>query len=125
MQRYILYILVLFILTSCSVNKPFPKRYLGDYVGTQQAYDVQMNGDAVTVPETKYRLTLTYGELWLTSPQQTITGNYQMIAETKMYYKFDVHLGNGIVEEWQLWKKSKNLTRKGIAPQPETIFVAE
>ncbi|HLW30405.1 MAG TPA: hypothetical protein VKX29_06080 [Brumimicrobium sp.] len=126
MQKYILSGLLFFLLIACgNSDKLFPKKYLGNYHGTQDAYEIRMEGDPIEVPSAKYELVLDYGKLWMSSPKQKMEGVYKVKAETKMYYTFVVKLENGVVEEWQLWKKGKKLIRKSIAPQPELIFVAD
>lgn len=124
MRNYFLFILIFFFFAGCgNSNKLFPKKYLGDYHGVQDTYEIKMNGDPITIPAANYELVLDYGKLWLSSPKQKMEGTYKVKAETKMYYTFIVSLENGVVEEWQLWKKGKRLIRKAIAPQPELIFV--
>ncbi|MEX1192588.1 MAG: hypothetical protein WEA99_11490 [Brumimicrobium sp.] len=125
MQRVVFFILFL-SLTSCFFgNRPFPKRFLGEYEAEQEAYEVNLNGDAVKVPATQLDLKLEYNNLWLTTPNQVVKGTYEIKAETKQYYTFKVELENGVVEEWQLHRKGKKIIRKAISPQPVTIFLKE
>ena len=51
------------------------------------------------------------------------SGGIQNGHPVKMYYSLKVSLENGVIEEWQLWKKGKRLIRKPSAPQPELVFV--
>jgi len=126
MQRIAILMLVLSF-TSCFFgNNPFPKRYLGEYSAKQDSYEVQVNGDAITIPEADLNLKLEYNVLWLTTPKQVIRGSYSVKAETKQYYTLIVALDNGVVEEWQLQRKgNKKIIRKAIKPQPETIFLKD
>ena len=126
MLRVAIFSLIL-ICTSCFLgNNPFPKRYLGEYSAVQDAYKVQVNGDAITIPEAKMDLKFEYNVLWLTTPKQVIRGSYSVKAETDQYYSLIVALDNGSVEEWQLLKKGdKKIIRKSINPKPETIFLKE
>lgn len=111
-------------LNSCKMgDRPFPKRYLGTYEGTQDAYTIEVTGGDVVVPESTYSLQLAYNELWLTTEKQVIHGTYEVKAETDMYYAFTVNMKNGTVEEWQLWKKGKRLIRKEMSPKPEVVLV--
>jgi hypothetical protein len=104
-------------------NRPFPKKYLGTYEGTQEKYIIEMNEEEVVVPAEDYSLELAYDELWLTTEKQVIHGEYQVKAETDMYYAIIVSMKNGITEEWQLWKKGKRLVRKEMKPKPEVVFI--
>lgn len=126
MRNYFLIGLTFLFFTACgNSDKLFPKKYLGSYHGIQEAYEVSMGEEPIEIPASKYDLVLTYGKLWLSSSKQTLEGTYEVKAETKMYYTFAVELENGVVEEWQLWKKGKRLIRKPTSPQPEIIFVAD
>ncbi|MDX1653324.1 MAG: hypothetical protein R3277_12575 [Brumimicrobium sp.] len=104
-------------------NKPFPKKYLGDYNTTQESYSVYVQDDTIEVPAAKMELKLAYNELWLSTPGQIIKATYTVKAETKQYYTFLVELDNGIIEEWQLHPRGKKIVRKAIAPRPESIFL--
>lgn len=123
MQKIVFLLGCMFFLTSCGNSKLFPKRYLGNYEGEQEAYHIHAGAKEVTVPAASYTLTLAYDKLWLSTEKQSIEGSYIVSPETKMYYPLTVKLENGITEEWQLWKKGKQLIRKPIAPAPETIFI--
>lgn len=126
MRNYFLFGMLIFFLAACGNNdKLFPKKYLGSYHGVQEAYEIRMAGDPIEVPSAKYELILAYGKLWMSSPKRKLEATYTVKAETKMYYTFIVNLENGVVEEWQLWKKGKKIIRKSISPQPELIFVAD
>lgn len=124
-KRFIFSILLLLLVTSSCMmgNRPFPKRYLGTYEGTQEAYTININDDEVVVPASPFSLELAYNELWLTTEKQIIHGTYEVKAETDMYYSFVVHMKNGVTEEWQLWKKGGRLIRKEMPPKPEVVFV--
>lgn len=126
MYRVAVFSLIL-ICSSCFMgNNPFPKRYLGEYSAKQDAYKVQVNGDAITIPEAELTLKLEYNVLWLTTPKQVMRGSYSVKAKTDQYYTFIVALDNGVVEEWQLQRKGdKKIIRKSINPQPETIFLKD
>lgn len=125
-MRHLLYITVilsLFVFSCANSNQLFPKKYLGNYQGTQEVYKVVIEEKEITIPEAKYELVLEYGTLYLISPRQNIKGSYSVVADTKMYYSLKVRLENGVIEEWQLWKKGKRLIRKPSAPQPELVFI--
>lgn len=126
MRNFLLFGLLFILLTACgNSNKLFPKKHLGIYEGKQGAYEVSMNGEPITVPAANYKLQLAYGELWITTPKQKLAATYSVVAETKMYYSFIVHIENGVIEEWQLWKKGGRLIRKSIAPRPEVWFLKD
>ena len=125
MKNHILFGIFFMFLFSCSTSNTFPKKYLGTYNGIQEAYEVSMNGDPITVPAAQYELLLDDGKLWITSPKQKIEATYEVKLETDMYYNLVVQLETGVVEEWQLWKKGEKLIRKSIAPKPDVIFLAE
>lgn len=125
MQKYFFLGLLFLFLSACGNHSFFPKKYLGSYHGMQESYKVEMGGEAIEIPPSEYRLVLDYGKLWLSSPQQKIAANYKVTGETEMYYTLVVDLENGVVEEWQLWKKGKRLIRKANAPRPELIFIAD
>lgn len=126
MHRIAIFSLIL-ICTSCFLgNNPFPKRYLGEYSAKQEAYEVQMGGEAITIPEAKLDLKLEYNVLWLTTPKQVMRGSYTVKAKTDQYYTLIVALDNGVVEEWQLMRTGdKKIIRNSINPQPKTIFLKE
>ncbi len=118
-----LFLLVFIVFAACMAgNRPFPKKYLGTYEGTQESYAVNINDDEVEIPAAEFTLELAYNELWLTTEKQVIHGVYE-VKETEMYYAFSVSMKNGVVEEWQLWKKGGRLVRKGMTPKPEVVFV--
>lgn len=123
MRKIVLFLISTLFLLSCGNSKLFPKKMLGDYEGNQELYQVKVGEKEVAVPAEKYTLTLTYDKLWLKSDKQILEGSYRVKSETKMYYPLTVKLENGVTEEWQLWKKGKQLIRKPIAPAPETIFI--
>ena len=126
MQRIAIFSLILICASCFFGNNPFPKRYLGEYSAKQDAYEVKVNGDAITVPEAEMDLKLEYNVLWLTTPKQVIRGSYSVKAKTDQYYTLIVALDNGVVEEWQLQRKGdKKIIRKAINPQPETIFLMD
>jgi len=117
-------LLLALIVSGCMAgNRPFPKKYLGSYEGTQESYQVKVNEDEVAIPPAEFSLELAYNELWLTTGKQVIQGTYE-VKETEMYYAFSVKMKNGVVEEWQLWKKGGRLVRKAMTPKPEVVFVA-
>ena len=116
-------ILLMMVISSCMMgNRPFPKKYLGSYEGTQDPYQVKVNDEEVMIPAAEFSLELAYNELWLTTEKQVIHGTYD-IKETEMYYAFVVNMKNGVTEEWQLWKKGGKLVRKEMTPKPEVVFV--
>lgn len=126
MRQLLIYsgIAFLFFVSACSNSeKLFPKKYLGNYEGMQEEYEVVVNEKRLTIPEAKYELALSYGTLYLISPKQKTKGSYRVVADTKMYYSLKVELETGVIEEWQLWKKGKRLIRKPSTPQPELVFV--
>lgn len=126
MKNFIFLMCLLFISAACgNSNRLFPKKYLGDYHGVQEAYTIKMNGSSVEIPQTSYNVVLDEEKLWLTTPRQTLEANYNVQAKTDMYYNLKVTFENGIVEEWQLWKKGKRLIRIPTAPQPKVTFVAK
>lgn len=126
MKNHILLLGLLMIFISCgNSNQLFPKRYLGEYHGVQEVYKIKMNGESVEVPQTNYDVVLDDGKLWLTTPRQTREADYTVKATTKMYYNLKVAYENGIVEEWQLWKKGKRLIRIPTSPQPKVTFIAK
>ncbi len=124
MRVFLLFMGLIFLFLSCgSSSQLFPKKYLGAYHGIQEAYTFKMNGTAVEVPKTNYDVVLDEGKLWLTTPRQTREADYTVKAKTKMYYNLKVAFQNGVVEEWQLWKKGKRLIRIPTAPQPKVTFL--
>lgn len=125
-MRQLLYYTLLFswLISSCGQSeKLFPKRYLGNYEGIQETYEVEVKGESIEVPSAKYELALSYGTLHLITPRQKMRGEYIVSADTKMYYSLRVKLETGVIEEWQLWKKGKRLVRKPSSPQPELVFI--
>lgn len=119
-----LFLLVIIFAACMAGNRPFPKKYLGSYSGTQESYEVKVNDAGVQIPAAEFSLELAYDELWLTTEKQVIHGTYE-VKETEMYYAFSVAMKNGVVEEWQLWKKGGRLVRKAMTPKPEVVFVAQ
>src|SRR5690554_8113113 len=122
MRNYFLIGLTFIFFTACgNSDKLFPKKYLGSYHGIQEAYEVSVGEEPVEIPASKYDLVLTYEKYWLSSSKQTLEGTYEVKAETKMNYTFDVDLENGVVEEWQLWKTGKRLIRNPTSRQSEVM----
>lgn len=123
-MRTVYFILFVLFLGSCgNKNQLFSKKYYGEYQGVQEAYNVHVGNETVLVPAAEYTLSFNNEKLLLVTPKQNLLGKYTLKADTKMYYALTVKLENGIVEEWQLWKKGKRLIRKPLRPQPDVIFV--
>lgn len=126
MLKKIIIVLSVVFLASCGGgDKLFPKKYIGNYAGMQESYEITANEVTVEVKEAEYSLVLDYGQLWLTTPRQKITAKYNVKAETDMYYALNVQLENGVVEEWKLWKKGGRLIRETIKPEPNIIFLKQ
>lgn len=98
---------------------------MGNYEGRQEAYEISMNGEPITVPAAEYELQLDYGKLWITTPKQKLAATYEVLVKTKMYYSLRVTIETGVVEEWQLWKRGGKLIRKAVPPRPEIIYLKE
>lgn len=88
-------------------------------------YTTDIDGAEVIFEPTTYTLELTYDELWLSTEERVLHGEYSVIADTDRYYAIRVKLENGVIEEWQIMKSDEKLIRKAIEPQPEVIFVKE
>ncbi|MBW7866935.1 MAG: hypothetical protein H3C31_01275 [Brumimicrobium sp.] len=123
-MKNIIFIILILLGYACGNSKGLiPKKYLGNYEGTQESYDITANGVTVEVKKSTYELLLDNGKLWLTTQQQKISGTYDIVAETKMYLSLKVKLDNGITEDWKLWKKGTRLIREPIKPEPSIIFL--
>jgi len=122
----LIFSVVIMLVSSCFLgNRPFPKRYLGTYTGEQSMYTTDIDGAEVTFEPTSYTLELTYDELWLSTEERVLHGDYSVTADTDRYYAIRVKLESGVIEEWQIMKSDEKLIRKAVEPQPEVIFVKE
>lgn len=88
-------------------------------------YTTDIDGAEVTFEPTSYTLELTYDELWLSTEERVLHGDYSVTADTDRYYAIRVKLESGVIEEWQIMKSDEKLIRKAVEPQPEVIFVKE
>lgn len=123
MKQFIILLSVLFIVSNSFAQQiPFSKRSIGNYYGVQPEYTVILDGNAIYIPEESQTIRLNYPDILLETGTRVFSGNYSIAAETKDYYAFQVRLDNGIIEEWRLYKKGKQLLRLGKTPRPEVTF---
>ena len=116
-------VLLLSLQYSCISNKNFfSRKYLGNYHGTQEEYQVHIDGKDIYFPSEEYDLTLYYGKLRMNSSRQSLNGNYTVSSRTKKVITLNVRLENGITEEWQIITGSKKIVRNTIAPQTNVVF---
>lgn len=126
MKKYISVTFLIVVLASLCLSsgkRPFPKKLLGYYYGTQESYAVTQGDTTFQVPISQISVKLSYHELLIQTPQRAIKARYELTAPTKKYYALKVYTEDGIIEEWQLTKRPRKLTRKAHSPRPSTIFL--
>lgn len=117
-------VLLCYLLVVSFFWNPFPKRLLGTYSGTQEAYVLIVEQDEVTVPSSALSIELVnYEKALIRQGKEVIKADYTVADKTKTYYNLAVTLENGERENWQLFRKGKKLIRPEIAPRPSSILL--
>jgi hypothetical protein len=114
---------LVFGLFSSVTKRPFPKRLLGYYYGTQDAYEVAHQNSTIEIPTSKISVKLSYSELLIQTPGRNIKARYDISAPTKSYYALKVFTEDGVIEEWRLFRRGKKLIRKAASPRPEVVLI--
>jgi hypothetical protein len=117
-------VLLCYLLAVSFFGNPFPKRLLGTYSGTQEAYVLIVEQDEVTVPSSTLSIELVnYEKALIRHGREVIKVDFTLEDKTKTYYNLAVTLENGERENWQLFRKGKKLIRPEIAPRPSSILL--
>lgn len=124
MNKIVLLLLVLFISTiSMAKSKPFPRKYVGVYTGTQGSYILPTdNGGLVTVEQGRLVVILEFNQMSLQVGKRKLDATFEVTAKTKEYYALKVTFSNGVIENWSLYRKQKKILRKPVYPIPETFL---
>lgn len=120
--RLVLSLLLGLLFTGC-LGRPFPKRLTGSYTATQDKYSVTVKEKPITVPEMKFRVELQYDQLLLQSEQQKNVTSYTVGEKIDGYYPLSINFEDGSIENWELYPKGKKLIRTKQAPRPSVIFL--
>ncbi|MGB0933546.1 MAG: hypothetical protein ACPGU5_04645 [Lishizhenia sp.] len=124
MNRLLL-VLTLFISAGiCSAkSKPFPKKYIGVYEGSQEKYSLLNTAkENVVVEAASLLIALERNQATIKINNYQVQGNFKVIAKTKEYYSLEVTLNTGVIENWQLYRKDKKILRKPVHPIPATFL---
>ena len=125
-MRNIHHILIISLVAAFFISagkKPIPKSLIGNYSGTQEAYEIKINNKLVEVPAVQLTVKLGYNELLLSSPNKIMKARYEVSAPTKKYYALKVYFEDGSIENWQLYRRGKKILRDGVHPRPSMVFV--
>ena len=122
-RALLLVIVILSMMVQCANQKNIPKRYFGDYVGGQDAYTIDLNGERILIPEVVYRVRLSNGKLLLESDQEVSLGEYTLLSMSNRVVLLEVKFESGILEFWQLNLKSKKMIRNQVFPLPKIVFL--
>lgn len=122
--RLVIWLAAIISFSSC-MNRPFPKRLTGAYVGSQDHYNVNINNKTIKIPETTLRVELQYDHLLIKSEQQKNIINYTIGEKTDQYYPLTLTFEDGIIEHWELYPKDKKLVRTEQVPRPSITFLKE
>ena len=121
--KFLFLLSLAFLMLSSAGKKPIPKRLIGNYTGTQDAYEINISNDLVNVPAVELTVKLSYNELILSSPNKVLKARYEVKSPTKKYYALKVYFEDGSIENWQLYRRGKKILRDGLHPRPSMVFV--
>lgn len=122
--KIIFLVLLSLLLTGC-LGRPFPKRLTGSYVGSQKQYSVQADNKTVSIPETPLRVDLQYDHLLIQSEQQKNVISYTISEKTDDFYPLVLTFEDGTIEHWKLYPRGKKLVRTEQAPRPSVTFLKD
>ena len=122
-KNYLLLFSIVFFSFSCSMNRPFSKRLLGNYQGTQEEYSIKIDDKRIIIPADQFNANLSYDELIIKNARRVQKASYTIKATTKEFYSLEVLFEDGTIENWRLYKKGKKLERMEANPRPSTILL--
>lgn len=99
------------------------KKYLKTYEGVIPSYGINTGTEVVEVREEKIQISLTQDSLYIQIGKLISGGIYEASKEEKNQYTITGTMEiSGIPELLYVNTKSKELTRKGVFPQPDVIL---
>lgn len=110
-------------LTSVAFGQSLKKKFLGTYSGTVPSYKVDIGSGVVDVASAGLTITLTAEGVTQTLGKSVRNGTWRIDETEKTYYVILLRLEGQIAEERiVLQKKSKEMVREGIFPQPDALL---
>jgi hypothetical protein len=104
-------------------SKPLKRKYRGTYEGEIPAYNAIIGTKEVLVKSQNIKLTIAKDSVFMAIGQYNYSNKYKIQSKTQ---NIEVHFereGSMIEEVLILDTQTKNLTRKGLFPQPDAILV--
>lgn len=122
MKLTVTFLLFAFLQVSAQSIK-LKKKYLKTYVGKIPAYEMNLNNQLVPVNSSNIELILTKDSIYINVGGSKWDGTYTVRKiEKKKFELTGKMFGTGIPERLFLDTKLKNITRKGLFPQPDAIL---
>jgi hypothetical protein len=110
-------------LTSATFGQSLKKKFLGTYSGTVPAYKIDIGSGVVDVAAAGLAIELTAEGVTQTLGKSVRKGTWRIDEAEKAYYVILLRLEGQIAEERiVLQKKSKEMVREGIFPQPDALL---
>jgi hypothetical protein len=99
------------------------KKYLKSYEGVIPTYVINIGEEVVEVREEKIQISLTKDSLYIQVGKVISSGNYNASKEEKNQYTITGTMETtGIPVLLYVNTKSKEITRKGVFPQPDVVL---
>lgn len=113
-----------FLVLSCAAfGQSLKKKFLGTYSGTVPGYKIDIGSGVVDVAAAGLTIVLTAEGVTQTLGKSVRTGTWRIDEAEKTYYVILLRLEGQIAEERiVLQKKSKEMVREGIFPQPDATL---
>lgn len=122
-MRYCLTI-ILFFITSIVFSQHLKKKYTGTFQGNMSAYTVILGEDMMRIEQTMIHIQLNPdGTCEEKIGDLSQKGTYQITSEDKSTFTLEVSFkGQVITEKYFVFKKEKQVERKGLYPQPDVFL---
>ncbi|MFM6946757.1 MAG: hypothetical protein ACKOWW_06430 [Flavobacteriales bacterium] len=115
-------VLISFTQLAFAQSKPLKRKYRGTYEGEIPAYNAIIGTKEVSVRSQNIELSILKDSIYLTIGKYKYANTYDLNKNgTNIQLRFERE-GSGIEEVLLLEPKTRNLTRKGLYPQPDTVL---
>lgn len=116
-------IIFIFLFSGLNAQKPFKKKFLGKYEGEIGAYTINTGAQFIEVSSVYISVTMRKKDLEFTIGRNKIAAPYSWEKKDKklLVIKFTRSVEN-TAETLILNKKTKEILREGIYPQPKVIL---
>jgi hypothetical protein len=118
-----LLVICFILLMGTAFSQTLKKKFLGTYSGTVPAYKIDIGSGVVDVAAAELTIALTADGVTQTLGKSVRKGTWRIDETEKTYYVILLRLEGQIAEERiVLQKKSKEMVREGIFPQPDALL---